>query len=687
MNLEISVVFTPIMTNHYFQIFLSFFLLIFISCKQDFTPHKAKSGVMDLRNWNPLIETVISLDGNWEFYWNELYTDSSQIKMEPAYADLPSSWNNKIIQNQKLTGTGFATYRLRVLLPENLSVPTLAIRVKPLTNCKIFINGKELNCIGILGQDFTSSVPDTRPSFASFSTDQRTLDILIQVSNFHHRKGGFLYSIYFGTEAGLYKYIQNIRSRDDFILGFLFFVILYHIGLFLIRRNETLSIQFTLLVILIFLRTATTGEKLLADYLPIHYPIYVAIEYITFFLVMPLALQFLNNMFSLRLPKWVIGIPYLVGFAFSLVTIFTDTIFYSNLVNFYLPVFIFELAISYLLVCIAYYQKKENAGMILVGITVMLFCAINDILNTTEILHTSYIAHYGLICIVFSQSLYLLMRFVKAFQRIEVLSADLKRSNEDLENRILERTKEIMEEKIMAVKANELKDKFISLLSHDLRSPIGNAKMLIESSIDSDNETEKGLSRSYLELAIKSIENSLEMTDKILQFSQTNSGNIELNIHSCNPSSIIDKVFNIMLSRVREKEIQLLSFVPEEETIQTDEALLQEVILNLVSNSIKFCNAGDMISVSSSQSEDKYILSVKDTGIGIPKEMQVNIFSHVIKTSSKGTAGEAGTGLGLPLCRDIVKMLHGEIWLNEQNEKGTEFIVTLPLNFNNSSGK
>ena len=168
--------------------------------------------------------------------------------------------------------------------------------------------------------------------------------------------------------------------------------------------------------------------------------------------------------------------------------------------------------------------------------------------------------------------------------------------------------------------------------------------MLIESSIDSDNESEKELARSYLDLAIESIKNSLEMTDKILQFSQTNSGNIELNIHSCNPSLVIDKIFNIMLSRVREKEIQLLSFVPEEDTIETDEALLQEVILNLVSNSIKFCNAGDMISVSSFQTEDKYILSVKDSGIGIPKELQVNLFSHVIKTSSKGTAGEAGTG-------------------------------------------
>jgi signal transduction histidine kinase len=236
-----------------------------------------------------------------------------------------------------------------------------------------------------------------------------------------------------------------------------------------------------------------------------------------------------------------------------------------------------------------------------------------------------------------------------------------------------------MEEKIIAVKANELKDKFISLLSHDLRSPIGNAKMLIESSIEADNELEKDLSRSYLDLAVNSINNALEMTKKILQFSQTNSGNIELNIQACYPARVVDKIFNIMLSRIREKKIQLLNFVSEDEKIETDEALLQEIILNLVSNSIKFSRPGDFISVRTEIKGDKYLLFVKDTGIGIPNDVKINLFSHSIKTSSIGTGGEIGTGLGLPLCRDIAKMLKGEIHLNDNVTDGTEFIIQLPL--------
>ena len=407
----------------------------------------------------------------------------------------------------------------------------------------------------------------------------------------------------------------------------------------------------------------------------------MAIEYLTFFLVLPLALQFINLMFSLRIPKWILTIIFGIGIFFSIVTVFTETIFYSNLINIYLPIFILELISAYLLVAFAVRKKKENASIILIGFTIMLICTINDILNTTEVIHTSYLAHYGLISVVSSQSLFLLLRFVKAFRENEALSADLKKINEELETRIIERTKEIMEEKIIAVKANELKDKFISLLSHDLRSPIGNAKMLIESSIEADNESEKDLSRSYLDLAVNSINNALEMTKKILQFSQTNSGNIELNIQACYPARVVDKIFNIMLSRIREKKIQLLNFVSEEEKIETDEALLQEIILNLVSNSIKFSRPGDFISVRTEVKGDKYLLFVKDTGIGIPNDVRINLFSHSIKTSSIGTGGEIGTGLGLPLCRDIVKMLKGEIHLNDNVTDGTEFIIRLPLFF------
>ncbi|MBK9500826.1 MAG: hypothetical protein IPO06_15935 [Leptospiraceae bacterium] len=175
-----------------------------------------------------------------------------------------------------------------------------------------------------------------------------------------------------------------------------------------------------------FLANSEHWRKLLVDFVNIGYPIYVAIEYLTFFLVLPLALQFINLMFSLRIPKWILTIIFGIGIFFSIGTVFTETIFYSNLINIYLPIFILELISAYLLVAFAVRKKKENASIILIGFTIMLICTINDILNTTEVIHTSYLAHYGLISVVSSQSLFLLLRFGKAFRENEALSADLK---------------------------------------------------------------------------------------------------------------------------------------------------------------------------------------------------------------------------------------------------------------------
>ena len=136
------------MTSRFISFLLCLFLLLLLGCKKDFTVYKAEQGILDLRNWNPELESVISLDGVWEFYWNGLYKESELENIKADYINLPSTWNNKIVAGKKLDGSGFATFKLKILLPDRKDFPTLAIRIKPLTNCKVFVNQVELNCIG-----------------------------------------------------------------------------------------------------------------------------------------------------------------------------------------------------------------------------------------------------------------------------------------------------------------------------------------------------------------------------------------------------------------------------------------------------------------------------------------------------------------------------------------------------------
>ena len=131
------------MKNKIILILICVPLLFFAGCKRDYTTYKAKDGILDLQNWNYEKEPVISLEGNWEFYWNGLYSPEDIASLKPSYIDLPSTWNGKVIDGQTLAGIGFATYRLKILLPQNKHYPIFAIRMKPLTNCKVFINDLE----------------------------------------------------------------------------------------------------------------------------------------------------------------------------------------------------------------------------------------------------------------------------------------------------------------------------------------------------------------------------------------------------------------------------------------------------------------------------------------------------------------------------------------------------------------
>jgi hypothetical protein len=106
------------MKKIFLHILLFLFSLFFIDCKKDFTVYKAQDGILDLRNWNQNQQPVISLDGAWEFYWDGLYQQADLDKLKPELINLPSIWNDKIINDKKISGSGFATFRLKILLPE-----------------------------------------------------------------------------------------------------------------------------------------------------------------------------------------------------------------------------------------------------------------------------------------------------------------------------------------------------------------------------------------------------------------------------------------------------------------------------------------------------------------------------------------------------------------------------------------
>lgn len=236
---------------------------------------------------------------------------------------------------------------------------------------------------------------------------------------------------------------------------------------------------------------------------------------------------------------------------------------------------------------------------------------------------------------------------------------------------------EAIKAKEIAENATKLKDKFVALVSHDLRGPIGNIKCALEFMSDADDdelsvENREELSRNL----IKTAGELIETIDSLLDVSRLQSGNVELSRTSFDTRDLICSQLKNFEGLAAGKGVSLANNIPENITLFGDRILIGEVIKNLISNALKFCSDGDSVKVYMAENPDTII--VEDSGGGICDAIIRDLFKHDVKTSTNGTAGERGTGLGLPYCRDIMDIHGGKLSVESIEGKGSSFYMKLP---------
>lgn len=236
---------------------------------------------------------------------------------------------------------------------------------------------------------------------------------------------------------------------------------------------------------------------------------------------------------------------------------------------------------------------------------------------------------------------------------------------------------ELIKAKDEAEKANMLKDKFVSLVSHDLRSPfnsiMGYLAILKEETCERLNEDHKEI----LQKVLNNCAYMLKMIDGILDLSRFKSGKIILKREFVDGGFIAKLVVENLKILAKEKGIILLNKIPYDTRLFVDMELYQEVIQNLLSNAIKFCKKGDCVTLFV-PTEWKFTIAVRDTGNGINKNLLPYLFNQEEKTSTIGTLGEKGTGLGLPISYEIMEAHGGTLRVETEEGQGSTFYAELP---------
>lgn len=230
------------------------------------------------------------------------------------------------------------------------------------------------------------------------------------------------------------------------------------------------------------------------------------------------------------------------------------------------------------------------------------------------------------------------------------------------------------------IKLNETKDRFISIISHDLRTPFSSILGFTDLLLNDEglNEEEK---RQYVEFIRESSQSMLQLVNSLLDWTRIQTGRIKFEPEKTEANKIIENSINTLIGSAIQKNISIDSNVEEELQVFADKGLLLQIFNNLISNAIKFTRIGGSITISARPSAQTrfYEFSVRDTGTGIKKENLDKLFNVDTKFSSEGTAGEKGTGLGLSLVKEIIEKHGGEIHVESETGVGSDFVFTIPV--------
>lgn len=225
---------------------------------------------------------------------------------------------------------------------------------------------------------------------------------------------------------------------------------------------------------------------------------------------------------------------------------------------------------------------------------------------------------------------------------------------------------------------NITKDRFFSLIAHDLKNPFNALMGFSDLLYNNFEEYTNKESKELIKIIYDSSQNLYKLLDNLLQWSRAQLGSIMYSPELFPLHNIVTDEVEMLKPIAENKEVKITTRIEEFLIVWADKNLVAVIIRNLVNNAIKFSSSNDKILISAIEYDNFVEVSVSDTGVGIDKEDQDKLFRIETSFTSKGTADEKGTGLGLILCKEFVEKNGGKIWVESNKEGGTTFKFTLP---------
>jgi len=225
---------------------------------------------------------------------------------------------------------------------------------------------------------------------------------------------------------------------------------------------------------------------------------------------------------------------------------------------------------------------------------------------------------------------------------------------------------------------NAAKDKFFSIIAHDLKNPLGAFKNITELLSESFNQASHERKQSLIKKMKRSATHLYDLLENLLQWARSQTGKISFTPEKTDLYTLVNNALFVHTMNAEKKNIQLTSDISRDTCVYVDRSMIDTVFRNLITNAIKFTPEGGAVRVFSRDDGAFIEVAVEDTGVGIAEAYVPNLFRIDVHCSTLGTAQEKGTGLGLILCKEFIERNKGSIRVESREGEGTTFLITIP---------
>ena len=405
-------------------------------------PPVVAAGRIDLYAWTPAADGPVALTGQWDFVWGRHLAPAAfgegRVPAEAAFMKVPGAWNRHPVGGTRLPGQGAATYHLRVRLPPDPG--PLALKILDMaTACRLYANGRLVHQAGTPGLTKAATIPGYAPGIVSLPAVSGTLDIVCHVSNFHHWQGGAWEPILLGAPAPLHDRREQDLTLNFMIFGGLLIMGLYHMGLFCFRPVDRNPLLFGIFCLLIAVRSATTGERYLVQLWPhLSWTVMLQAVYLSFYACVPVFTYYVYGLFPRDVSVWSARIMAGLAAFFSLGAVLLPPALFTAGMPVYQGATLVVLAYGVATLVAAARRRRENALVFLAGFLILFLSTGNDILYSRQVIHSAYVAPYGLFLFIFVQTILLARRFSRAFGTVERQHQALQENKAAIEREIQE---------------------------------------------------------------------------------------------------------------------------------------------------------------------------------------------------------------------------------------------------------